>query len=278
MRALASITMLDGRPMVEDPLSLSRAVAGRRALAEAIVQAGGDDLTTGDVVLPAEEPALDDVRADWVAKGWSRSLEYFEWSLPTFGRYDVEPRPPPIAPSELWSVLLGRRTHRVFDPGPVARQDVLEVLAAPLGEDRPGLQLWFIAYSIEGMASGVWRADGDELTVVRDGDHRTAMSALMCGMTAPLTAAGTVVVTCTIPKRQRRFPYERALRELYVEVGMVGQRLIVACERLGLGCLVTPATNDHQLSALLGLEEQAVPVYSVTFGRKLGRGHGDLES
>lgn len=128
-----------------------------------------------------------------------------------------------------------------------------------------------IVYAVAGITPGVWNLDLDAGLALLDraGDLREAMSDLMCGMQAPMTANVTVVFVADLRERQQRFPYERALRELYVEAGRVAQWLILACESRDAGCLITPATNDRALSDLLGLPPHEVPVYTVTFGRRI---------
>jgi nitroreductase len=139
-----------------------------------------------------------------------------------------------------------------------------------------GMGLSVVVYAVEGLDVGTWDLDplARELVQVRSGLFRSAMSELMCGMAAPLTASFTVVITCDIHARQQAFPYERALRELYVQTGQVGQWIVIAAETAGLGCLTTPATNDVLLSELLDLPPDRIPLYTVTAGRKIGRNPG----
>lgn len=245
------------------------------------------------------------VRKDWIAKGWRPSLEYFEWSEWTVDGYESSVVDDPvIAPAETgtvweWSglddgnparqavaeeVLLGRRTRRVFDSVPLER----EVLAGVLKdfsrflstEDASegflaAIETFAIFYAVEGLTPGVWSLTiGEELAALRSpGDFRTDMSDLMCGMQAAMTAPVTIVLVADFPRRQRRFPYERALRELYVEVGRIAQWFILACEMRGLGCLITPATNDQVLTELLLLTGDRAPIYTITFGRRRPKPH-----
>ena len=83
-----------------------------------------------------------------------------------------------------------------------------------------------------------------------------------------MTAAGTLVFVVDFDRRVEQFPYERALRELYIEVAQLAQWVILCAESLGLGSLITPATNDTELSHLLRLDGSTSPIYTLTFGRR----------
>ena len=125
---------------------------------------------------------------------------------------------------------------------------------------------------MNGIPPGVWQvfAGGDQLHLVSAGDFREAMVEIMCGMPAARTAAFTLVFSANMDEWQVRLPYERALRELYVEVGAEAQHLIIAAEALRLGCLITPATNDYVLSELLGLRDPSYPVHPHSWSQGAG--------
>ena len=256
------------------------------------------------------ESALDSTRLDWVSKGWRPSLEYFDWSEGGAGaparpsaaghRATRSPAPPAATAAPTWQwdelagaipaaertvgeILVNRKTIREYDAKPFGQadfarilHDFAELLAGTGGPDGflSGIRFAAIVYAVDGLTPGVWHLDLDvgraELTQV--GQLRQTMSDLMCGMQAPMTASATVVLIVDLPERQQRYPYERALRELYLEVGRIAQWLILACEFRGAGCLITPATNDLVLSELLGLPAHEVPVYTVTFGLRTDSG------
>ena len=230
----------------------------------------------------------EDIISDWIDKGWRPSLEYILWSELSSERTikndtpaacaDDAPRewhrlpdptscPPALTVGEL---LIGRRTVRVFDPRPLTVADLASVVALSGIDLGTGVSLRLVVYNVTGLVPGVWTVDQQRRSVRLDapGNFREEMSALMCGMPAARTASLTFVLVVDMLDRQRAYPYERALRELYVDLGRNSQHLIIAAEALGLGCLITPATNDRKLMALLDLKHQKYPAYTITIGHK----------
>jgi len=281
----------DEEAIVEDIDTGARYAIDSSALAAQIL---GRSVTAPDQPGTGSDWVASPAAAAWVDAGWRRSLEYLVWSeqeistreLPT--RVVADPgqsrqhgavEMSPLGRS-LGDVLLERRTHRVYDPAPVPADVLRRVLQATVAGacsdanvihgSLTGIQLMVVAYAVDGLASGVWALDsaGGTLVPVVEGDHRVAMSEIMCGMSAALTAAATVVVCADLAERQRAYPYERALRELYIEVGQIGQWFILAAEREDLGCLITPATNDRDLASLLSLSSDTSPLYTMSLGRK----------
>jgi nitroreductase len=275
---------------------------------------------------PSEQSTPDKAMDDWVRNGWQRSLEYFLWSeraefadwhdtddsvrnavivrtqrqessapperraVPSDQAVSMTPQPMSRVP--VGELLLGRRTHRYFDPTPMPLSELASVLSVGLHSVRSArararhvggeegilethgvaFDFHIMSYGIEGLESGVWALDLDQLALgrVADGDIRQRMSEIMCGMPAPLTAAATIVFVADFRQLQHRYRHERALRSLYVEAGQIAQLLILAAESIGYGCLITPATNDRQLAQLLRLPgERYAPAYTVTIGRKV---------
>ncbi|MFI8802622.1 nitroreductase family protein [Micromonospora sp. CMU55-4] len=250
---------------------------------------------------------LDSISTDWVTNGWRPSLDYFNWSeqisesrrearYPARGSQAQPTRPATSTPQWNWAeegttagtggvsvgeLLVRRRTARQFEPEPLSRQTVAAIfrcfsaLMAPFepSGSLAGVRMAAVVYAINGVDSGIWALDlaGERADQLTSGSFRQEMADLMCGMQAPMTASATIVLIVDFPRRQEMFPYERALRELYVEVGRVAQKFIIAAESYDCGALITPATNDNVLAELLGLSDDEAPVYTITFGRKTSR-------
>lgn len=278
----------DGRVVAEDALrGERRRMEPEEAMRALLTAAPPDTARAGE-----DGPAPDPVVADWIDNGWRPSLEYFLWSerAPTHGQEGCSPPPraaPPAPDPRAWralpepapgpsrptagQVLVGRRTARVFEPRELPAAHLAGILAAVYrARAGAGLTLRLLAYDVEDLAAGVWRvrADGRAVSPGAAGDFREEMVAVMCGMPAARTAAATLVFVADFSERQRAYPYESALRELYVELGRLGQHAIVEAEARNLGCLITPATNDRRLGALLELAPREYPVYTVTVGHR----------
>lgn len=231
------------------------------------------------LVLAGELPQANQAHPDfisWIRSGWQPALEYLLWSerggSPHLAR---EPRRQTIRTQRpLGEILMERRTARVFASTTVVAEHLTDLFAVAESVGDDGLSTRAVVYAVDGRSPGVWRRDqgrDSALECIAAVDLRTDMSRLMCGMPAALTAAFTLVFVLEAPRRQVLYPYERALREVYIEVARRSQHVIVAAEDRGLGCLITPATNDRDLTRILNLSRDEYPVYTVTVGVRRSR-------
>ena len=262
-----------GGVFVSDPTTLDRRNLDAQAAAELILQ---EDRPLLGMLAAREATASE---REWIAHGWARSLDYFLWSEGGRGvrRTVKTPRDGRRFPADTGAIvqaLLARRTQRYFDSRPLPL-DVWGQLVAAVQESLKrfgagsGCFARAIIYDVESFAAGVY-----DLTSVSQGPiagtdpHalREVMIEIMTGMTSARTAAATIVLCLDLETRQASMPYERALREAYIEVGMIGQFLVIAGESLGVGSLVTPAISDQELHELLRLDRRQVPLYSITMG------------
>jgi SagB-type dehydrogenase family enzyme len=196
--------------------------------------------------------------------------------------------PAPLAEESLGSLLLRRRTRRAYQRRAAAEAQLSSVLWHGLRQARRvrqldpagdpllyfdsfgiGIQFYLAVYDVEGIEPGIWHYDVKDhaVTLVRPGLHRSAMTSIVLGSQAPMSAAFTVSMVADFPEYQWRYRHERGLRKLYVQVGQIGQRMIVLALGYGLGTMMTPATRDTAFLELHRLDaETAAPLYTLTMG------------
>jgi SagB-type dehydrogenase family enzyme len=125
-------------------------------------------------------------------------------------------------------------------------------------------------YSVEGLPPGAYFYDGVAHALVptgRAGECREAVRHLLFGSEAPLTANWTLILVADFARLQFYRPDERALRDLYVEAGALGQRLLLVAGAFGLAALPTPACRDREMEGFLSLDARRHgPVYTFTMG------------
>jgi SagB-type dehydrogenase family enzyme len=198
------------------------------------------------------------------------------------------PSPRDVPEVGLGNLLMRRRTIRGFHPDNLSSQALSSLLYFGLSDlrDRRSLavqepldylrsygvafDLYLIVYGVDDIQPGVYRYDIVEhcLAQILVDDLRDRMSNILLGMPGPRTAAVTVNILVDFPRYQWRYRHERALRHIYMASGRVAQRLIVVALAHGLGTLPTPATRDHDLCSLLGLDlSRQSPIYTLTMGR-----------
>jgi SagB-type dehydrogenase family enzyme len=128
---------------------------------------------------------------------------------------------------------------------------------------------YIVVFEVESLTSGIYFYDlrDHAVLLLRSGTFRPVMTGLLSNQAAPDTAGWTILLVADLPQYQWRYRHERALRNLYLEAGRIGQHLILTSTLFGLATLPTPALADRDLSALLQLDPvRQTPIYSLTMG------------
>ncbi|MDR7313772.1 SagB/ThcOx family dehydrogenase [Brevibacillus nitrificans] len=233
----------------------------------------------------------------WWERKWFPSLEYYLWSrnytkvpvttadLPNcikpLGRVLRLPEPAKLSESSsLGKVLMNRRSTRTYSRRPVdlkvfssvlwygyqrVRQNKLEVTHS-IGVS---FDNYIVVYSVEGISPGIYYYDISEhaLILVREGEYREEMYKNLMTQSGPLTAGWTLFLVHDFVRFQTAYPYEAAMRHLFIEAGRIMQPLLLVGTANQLGGLVTPAIRDRKVSELMGLDiERQAPIYSITMG------------
>ncbi|HEY8471218.1 MAG TPA: SagB/ThcOx family dehydrogenase [Natronosporangium sp.] len=210
------------------------------------------------------------------------------------GRHDIRlTDEPPRGLPDLRDAALARRTTRKFDPAGSSIGELSWTLRNGLAEvrrirriaragweaDNPlaalvsfgaCIETYVITFRVAGLDSGVYHydIDGHALARVAGGDLRKDLMSWLQGQVAPMTAAWTIVLVGDYGGYQWRYRHDRALLNLHIEAGRIGQWLTMAgCEQ-GLQALPTPAFIDSKLAAALRLPglDRAGPIHSLTMG------------
>jgi SagB-type dehydrogenase family enzyme len=203
------------------------------------------------------------------------------------------PRPDPLPVEEtLGQVLLRRRTVRKFSLNRVRRMALSTILWHGLNRlsstrfqddaQREPLELlksygvavdfYLAIYNVEDIASGiyVYNYSHHSICLISEGDFRQDIRRLMWGQSAPLTGAWTIFLVLDFPQYQWRYRHERALRNLYIEIGRISQSLLLCAQALNCGSFPTPAFKDEETALLLKTNTyKQYPAYSITMGNLL---------
>lgn len=189
----------------------------------------------------------------------------------------------------LLNLLAGRRTRRYFRSSSVSTAQLLRVLIAAteivrtnrsFEQVRPRprdvlrsfgcwLEVGVIVFQVEDLEPGLYRFDisGGALELLRADVLREKVSQLLWHQPAPLTAAYSVVMFVDFAQAQWRYRHQRALRNVFIELGRIGQSLINAGLREGCGSFCTPAIYESAFAELFGIDPmQLYPAYTITQG------------
>ncbi|MFH8487376.1 SagB/ThcOx family dehydrogenase [Streptomyces longisporoflavus] len=181
------------------------------------------------------------------------------------------PRRRPFSSADLgWVLFTGcARMRAALARQASAAEDPLALLTS-FGS---ALDVYVVAYAVDGLTPGVYRYD-----VAEDGlgplpgrpsadALRRRMAAILVGQPAPLSAAATVVLVADFERYQWRYRHERALRHLWLDAAHAMGYLLFSATALRKSTHISPAARDSQGNAFLGLSDARHQImYSLSTG------------
>lgn len=173
---------------------------------------------------------------------------------------------------ELSSVqaLLNRKTYRKFQDNPISLQLLSTLLSELKGEIFSDIWNYYVvAFNIKEIPPGIYRYCPNKygLYLVKQGLFRNQTMKLLCGMVASLTASFLIILSIDLEEAMKRFPYSRALREIYIDSGRLAQKLLLKGMQHYVGGLPSPAMNDSQMCSFLDIDpSKCIPIYTIAMG------------
>ena len=165
--------------------------------------------------------------------------------------------------------VLHRKTYREFKQDTITWDTFSSLLRAIEGEFFPTIyQYYLIVLKVENIVSGVYRYYQTEacLQIIKEGLFREKLTEALCGFYPPLTAAFTFIPAIDIKKAQKMLPYDRALREIYIDVGRICHKLLIKGMQHGIGG-VPIAMVDSLIAQILHIDsDKILPIQSITMG------------
>ena len=221
----------------------------------------------------------------WWERKWQVSLDYYLSSPPEqIRRQQTEAAtssnqqcvdvvfPDKIENAQLspMQALLNRKTHRKFQETSIP----LRLLSTLLGELKEEIleDIWkyyIVIFNIEGVQPGIYRYCSIQhgLYLVKQGLFRNEAVNLLCGMAASYTASFLVILAIDLEEAMKKFPYNRALREIYIDSGRLAQKILLKGMQHSIGGLPSPAMRDSQMCSFLEIDpSKCIPIYSITMG------------
>ncbi len=219
----------------------------------------------------------------WWTRKWQVSLDYYlssqsdinnlhkalqSKSLEKIGVY-LPSGSTPVMCNQV-QALITRKTHRKFRFDPLPLTTLSTILRSLDGELFPEIWNYYIAiFNVQGIQPGLYLYCPLQhgLILVKEGNFREKLVTLLCGMSATLTASFTMIFSIDLITAQQQLPYERALREIYIDSGRMAQKLILKGIQYHIGALPSPAMRDTSMCQFLGIDPTfKIPIYSVSMG------------
>ena len=141
--------------------------------------------------------------------------------------------------------------------------------AVPSAGSTYPLELYVVAgkQGVEGLAEGTYRyePEGHALHLLNSSDNKAELAAA-CLNERFLGEAPVLLLVCAIYERTTECYGQRGERYVHFEAGHVGQNVHLQALALGLGTVMVGAFDDEGVSAALGLEGNARPLYIMPLG------------
>jgi SagB-type dehydrogenase family enzyme len=197
------------------------------------------------------------------------------------------PEPPEVSPR--LSALTSRRSIRGFASRPARAEQMAGALhhatrsIRTAAADRAGgdpfrllnsfyswAHLFVVVQGVERMPKGVFEYDWSSHRLLRSAGPPADVELLRCiqGQRGVLGTGFVVFIVADLRRYAWLYRHSRAYLHVLIQIGELGQELLMAATELGLGGWPSPAVHESRSKALLGLaEDDSVDVLSLV---KLG--------
>jgi SagB-type dehydrogenase family enzyme len=216
-------------------------------------------------------------------RAWARIASKLRAESPQPPRYKTgagQPTPLPAVPPRddtFERVLLARKTHREFAPGPIPLSTIAALLhytwgtmgeiASPLfgkllhktspsgGARHPG-EVYMLAQNVRGLRRGIYHYNGRDHALERlPGTlSRDQLLDSAVGQTHVANAAAVFFMTAIFPRSLWKYHTPRAYRVVTLETGHLGQTFCLVATWLGLAPFTTAACRDTAIERVLGID------------------------
>jgi SagB-type dehydrogenase family enzyme len=196
------------------------------------------------------------------------------------------PQPYSTEKTDLWQLLLHRRSRRSYEAGGTIKPEHLSTLlwatqgitaghgeflfrTAPSAGGLYPIETYLSIRAVEGLEPGIYhfRPQAFDLELVRRGDYSEKLAEAALGQAIVRKAHATFIWSAVTARSKWKYR-QRAYRYLYLDAGHIAENLYLAGEALDLGVCGIGALFDDMVNELVGLDgfEETV-VYMATVGR-----------
>jgi len=197
---------------------------------------------------------------------------------------DVEEEPAPLDDVEaLRRVIQARRSFREFTEESVTSEDIADLLwaaqgitqtetgfrASPSAGATYPLELYVAADRVDGMDPGLyWYTPAMDRLVPTglEGELASTIAGAALGQEALQRAAAIIVVTAVFDRTTGRYG-DRGIMYVHMEVGHAAENVLLMATAKGLGSVPMGAFIEDNVSSVLDLPPEHVPLYLIPVGQ-----------
>ncbi|MGI0012432.1 MAG: SagB/ThcOx family dehydrogenase [Nitrososphaera sp.] len=193
------------------------------------------------------------------------------------------------AATELWKVLLSRRTRRSFLRKKISFHDFSTLLlwtwgkthtikseigenvlkTSPSGGARHPIEVYPVVLRVQGIEPGIYHysVKRNELECIKKGMFQNLVLRLCSYQKWIRDAAAVFFMTAVLARTMWKYNHSHAYRVILLDAGHLGQTFHLVSTNLGLAPFSTAATNDKAIEVALGIDGiTEIPVYTVAVG------------
>jgi SagB-type dehydrogenase family enzyme len=207
------------------------------------------------------------------------------WGKAQQGGFMQLPRPASDGTVSVERAIKERRTIRAFRPDSLSMAQLSQLLwaaqgitdegkgfrAAPSGGALYPLDVYAVVGEggVEGLATGVYRYHplGHTIEFVREGDRRAEVASAALGQTWIARAPVCFVITAEYERITGKYG-ERGVRYALIEVGHVGENIMLQAGGLGMGAGIVGAFRDASVAEVIKAPKGHEPLIIIPVGYK----------
>jgi SagB-type dehydrogenase family enzyme len=193
----------------------------------------------------------------------------------------ILPKPRYDSDVSVEEAILQRRSIRDYTTQPLILQEVAQLLWAAQGITDPRgyraapsagatypLEVYAVIGNVEGVAPGIYQYEPEthQLLRVVDGDKREALAVAAVDQEWVVQGAINIVITAIYERTMDRYG-QRGIRYVDMEAGHAAQNVYLQAVALNLGTVVIGAFHDDQVTKILELADDEIPLYIMPVGR-----------
>ncbi len=195
------------------------------------------------------------------------------------------PEPKAKGETNIWKLLLKRRSRRQYDGNPSLKLNDLSALiwatqglTAQLGDtffrtapSAGGLypvETYLYCRAVDGLEEGIYHfRPGDyDLELIKKGNFAAGLTRAALEQSMIMRAQATFIWSSIIARGRWKYA-QRAYRYVYMDAGHIAQNLYLAGEGLGLGICTVGAFYDDEINKIMGFDgEDETVIYMATVG------------
>ncbi|RLD17690.1 MAG: hypothetical protein DRI36_03190 [Caldiserica bacterium] len=131
------------------------------------------------------------------------------------------------------------------------------------------LDFYVVVNNVYGLDRGIYKYDWKNhmLKLLKEGDYRKPLLRACLGQDMVYNANFNIIIVGDMKKISRAYGKRGVERYIFLDAGHSGENIYLQCVSLDLGTVAIGAFIDEEISEILSLEKNKIPIYVFPIGR-----------